>query len=828
MKKSSAKSKSIIRELITIVFLLLMVLTSLLVDCTILHIPNFFILSIKDVENLFFTLFTVQASVSTVSIAIVSIINGIFNEYVLGISITRFIMNLKPRLLKHNRLIVTNLIICILNYFCLSHCLFNVCIALFVVSITITILMIKEIYIVFMGKNFVRKEICEYVYENYNSQILNDLNTELTSAIETGNSLVIQEDFNALKTVFEREAKKSNYKNTEIIEQLSSIVCDAFEKTTHKHNGSKNNQCLLMICDIYKIANTPEEAPLHLSIWDKIVDDFFRGIKDINYEQLREDFAYYTLHNELYKNLRGRDLNQIQNSSLKYYSSWIYSIFSDDNSRLSKSELKRETKAVYEMASVLLYYGSSFQNEAAIKEIMIAELCNLHKVMIDKGDVEGLREHFFHLIRYELNKPEQSTVYVVTLIYLYYLSARESLTEGKAIQENAKKIIEVNHANIEYFYYHLDLINIAKTKLPFIRKLLQNWECMNELEAKWVVMDYVIDDFFIYSVLGKFWQNNIISDMINIIVPESMLPIYERYFSKDDGKSLISSYSEFEKIFNKEKDNSLIADKISLLNDIFNERYKAEIIKEGQMEKISEEQKATFELAIKNKIKEVVDTELKPFAFKNIDSYENVINKENTIIYFSILSNYFFQQNGLEKHVEDNLLTQVITSFLNSIFQCIDYTEIPYDDKHKQQTLIDAVERLSLNPSIAIGNRDDFWGDEEEKDILKKYTQTMKRITYPGGYNYYFILDEKLIEFSLENIRVEFTDLPWENIKRKCKESEDGSIKFNVTNDIYLPFTKSEIEEYITNTEKKVLVYADVKIRLGGEKVGAGIQITSK
>lgn len=171
---------------------------------------------------------------------------------------------------------------------------------------------------------------------------------------------------------------------------------------------------------------------------------------------------------------------------------------------------------------------------------------------------------------------------------------------------------------------------------------------MNELEAKMVIMDYVIDDFFIFSTLDKFWQNNIIYDMISILVPESMFPIYERYFSKDNGEALRNLYSKFEIIFNKEKDSSLISDKVSLLNDIFNERYKAEIIKEGQLERISEEQKLAFEVAVINKIKEVVDTELAPFAFKNIESHKNVINKNNTIVYFSILSNFFFQHNGLE------------------------------------------------------------------------------------------------------------------------------------------------------------------------------------
>ena len=77
----------------------------ILADLGIIFIPDIFTLNIKDTESLFFTLFTVQASVSTVSIAIVSIITGLINEYVLGISVSGFITHLKPKLFKHNRLI---------------------------------------------------------------------------------------------------------------------------------------------------------------------------------------------------------------------------------------------------------------------------------------------------------------------------------------------------------------------------------------------------------------------------------------------------------------------------------------------------------------------------------------------------------------------------------------------------------------------------------------------------------------------------------------------------------------------------------------------------
>lgn len=104
-KKATTKNNNFIFEIIAILCSFCLLVLSFLADLTIIPIPDFFALNIKDVENLFFTLFTVQASVSTVSIAIVSIITGLINEYVLGISISGFITNLKPKLFKHNRLI---------------------------------------------------------------------------------------------------------------------------------------------------------------------------------------------------------------------------------------------------------------------------------------------------------------------------------------------------------------------------------------------------------------------------------------------------------------------------------------------------------------------------------------------------------------------------------------------------------------------------------------------------------------------------------------------------------------------------------------------------
>ena len=102
----------------------------------------------------------------------------------------------------------------------------------------------------------------------------------------------------------------------------------------------------------------------------------------------------------------------------------------------------------------------------------------------------------------------------------------------------------------------------------------------------------------------------------------------------------------------------------------------------------------------------------------------------------------------------------------------------------------------------------------------------MKKIKYPGGYNLYFILDSTLFQISITNIRIKYEDLTWDEITESCKMTDENTVSYNVTNNIFIPFEKSELIKHITNTKKKLLVYADIKYRTKADKIGAGIEIT--
>ena len=280
------KSKRIFYEAIGAVLFIVVVCISFLADTSIITLPYWLSHQFGDAEELLLTLFSVQASISTLGIALVSIITGFTSETIYGISISRYITKIKPIFFTLNKLIILNLLIIMANYIAISFMCFNVSVAFFVASIFITILLAAEVFVIFLGKDAVALEIQHYILGNYSTAVLNDLSKEILKSIETGDSFVTKQDCNILAEILKREANRTNFTASEITDQISNIVSDSFEKLTYLHNSLKSANYLLFICDLYDVANEREDAPLRLQIWPQIDEPFFRALGDLQFEQL--------------------------------------------------------------------------------------------------------------------------------------------------------------------------------------------------------------------------------------------------------------------------------------------------------------------------------------------------------------------------------------------------------------------------------------------------------------------------------------------------------------------------------------------------------------
>lgn len=102
-KKTTVQQRKAI-EIALVLFCVGAILFSWMTDMSFIKIPEELLMKISSIEDFLFTIFSVQASIATVSIAVISIITGFANECYLGVSISEFITTIKPCILTHKRL----------------------------------------------------------------------------------------------------------------------------------------------------------------------------------------------------------------------------------------------------------------------------------------------------------------------------------------------------------------------------------------------------------------------------------------------------------------------------------------------------------------------------------------------------------------------------------------------------------------------------------------------------------------------------------------------------------------------------------------------------
>lgn len=812
------KERKNIFELIILGIAVLIIFASILSDFYVINIPDIFILKFNDKEGLFSTLFGVQATISASSISIIAIATGVISESYYGISITRYITELRSKLFKQKHLIAFSLILMFINYICMAYSLFNTSIALFLTSIIVTLILIKQIYVVFQGKEEMKKEIYNFFLNNYNEDLLNGLNDELNNAIETGNTITINQNFEILNETFRLEVENKDYNKTEIIDKICLIIIDSFIKISKQHNSERSNKCLLFICEIYEIANSKENKILHLSIWDYINMYFFRAVEDITFEQYSDDFVFIRLYKQLIQNLKQIGLEELKLSSLQYYYSNLYKIISTKKNELELHEKQRMIDGIYACLKYSLS-EDSFEDKP-LNYVIVRGICNLHKEFIDNGDYKVINKRFFNSLCYNRDEKYNLLIAILSFIYLYYISLREECVYGTDLQKNANLMAqEIKYDFIDYFF-DIDLISLIKEYKTFIYNLMRNWEYKIIGVVKTVVYESVIIDFFVFTAMYRYFKEDDLLEFINILEPNTTFSLYEKYFGKED--YLEKTIIEFSSFFNITDD--AILNKVPLLKDVLNIKYKQEIIKKGDVDKITDEMKKDLSDKVLNECKSIAQEKFCDLQIKSDTSTCEKFVSEKVICYY--IDSLYFKEDNLHIFIKEELEKNIMDLFFRKIKKYIKTKNFKYSYPRKQVEFIEVIESLKgdINPSIVFGNVGKFY-NESVNDLLMKYMEDMKKISYKKCFKNFIVLDKDLIEVDISNFKVEFDDLDWSYIEKEYCKIEEGVLYYNVTNDIWIPFDKESLEIYINKTRKKMCVYADVTVKIKKDVIGAGMCI---
>lgn len=821
--KFNQKKRRLVGEIIGIISAFAVFIISFMVDISIFNIPEIFVLKIENYEELFFNLFAVQAATASIGIAIIALLSGVNTESVYGICFSKFIANDRPHILKHNVLIIFNLAITFINYFIVSYSLFNLSIAIFFISIIISIILVKETYIIFLGRKALKSQIKTYILDNYKSWGLDDIFSSLNDIQNLKNLSITRENLEIIEEIFDKEiAIASQGKDKNFLNQLEKTTTETLIHILRKNDSELIVIALGHLLKLYEIANN-NKFPVVLNLWDSIIYEYFNAIKELSKTQLDDTGVFGKIHQQIYNNIQFKTIEDkvlpLNGADLRYYSSWVYSAITHSRSGDSFN-LEDVAKRLYDNIVILskIKNGVSENHKLILRD----ELCVFAKTLIDNCDVDTVGKLYFDNCSYGSMEEYEELSLLIVLVYLYYLACRESLVDDER-KTAAQEIIKSNIVTIKNFFSRVNFVKATSNYLDYCRKLMKMWEIMPEKGAKTMVFDRVINDFFILATLEHCWSEDDLMHVLCEISPDSSFSLYSSYFSGENDEYVKELLTNFRRHLLDDEETKKIDGKIDMLRNVLYKKYKKDELAEGIEEEITPELESNFKRCIKETVESILLEH--SHLLDDVDVISDDYKVEKLCVLSMTLPNLIINSETLYNGIYDDIKSAIIISLLRVFSENIILDSISYKERDIQEKFIQLVKVSNINGDTYIGNRDIFW-TEDNKYLLKEFVTNMEKITTSFGYNQMYIIDSSAFCFNVSNITVEFENLSEEEIEGQCRKDEDGKLMYNVTNDIYIPFEKEELKEHLNRIIKKVKINATVAYKTTKNVIGAGIEIS--
>lgn len=789
-----------------------------------------------DDPKIFTTLFTVQATTTALSIAVLTLLTGSMKDSHAGISVTRYIAWLRPVFLKHRFVIVCNVLMTLINYFLVSLKLYNLSVAVFTTCILITVYLIIDIYSVFRGIDSINQEIEDYYLSNYNKLGLKDIETAVFLTPDTVNAKDYLQNIFLLKGIYINKIKngESDYSS------LDSLLARIYKSLLVSNDEAKIESFISMMCDIYQEANAKQEK-ICLRLWDGLSWDYYRSLRIIDLFK-RENFQNVQL---LYFCLYGNQVikeSQIDNQEKKYepincqdLSSYATQVYYGVYTKKSHIENNNTNYKEYLciIRSIIEEIGYRLEDKKLIdyqKNNILKELSLLYRYLIYNGEFDAIQKYVFHYEHYH-NKRKRLAV-LIALIYIYYLKT-EPITPEEILR-NTDEIINQNRANIHHVLLYSDISSQEIIKFySFIQDTMRLWEEWPEDGGgKLIVMDGAIRQFLVFFALSNSWSEQEINNLFAELFQANMYYAYTTYSYRENPK-IENEYKNYLHIFqfytNDEDADS--ADKQSKRQNELQQMesslallYKEDEIQHREEYRITDKTEEKYTQKVLQHIAEF--TKENSFLFE-CDAGKEYANQENIIILRTNILSISPDSAYFDDQIKRYISSSIIISVIKRIRDHISIEKIDESSNTKQQTLIDLICEKNINPDMMIGSRDMFW-NEENRSLLTETFDNLHKISYNGGYYNIYLIDSKRLRVHISDINVEYSVLDDNEIMDRQKTDENGNALYRTLSGVYLPFTKEEYKEYMNSSYKSVYISAKISWEVEDGIIGAGIEINKK
>lgn len=794
--------------------------------------PEILISRVDNLSDFEMVIYQIQATITTLGIALITILSGVSHDTLYGISIAHYILQKRSRVLNHKNIITILIAFILVNYLFISFNMFNSVVASLFVTALLILSMTFDIFTIFKGRKFLESEIGDYIIKNSSDvNILDIVFKDAKTAIDREEMLRFKENMNLiLKLLHESrsfiESEKTLKEKWE--NGLAEIFADAFKKT----RGMNLKMVFSYFESVYKTISNEFYKPEEVALWDKISIEFFIALKVYDVEDIEDLSIFSSIRREVYKcqycRIEDDEIHR-NNHSIDYLFNRIYYVILSNKNKvanLNKSIIVRTLKDYYDC----IYRDIKNSKNKEITPILMNEFRNYTKLLIDNREGKVLEKTLVSQLKiYPRNtmNDELTAHYLTIIIYLFYLAKREVLVEEEQ-KEFAKNIfMKIRQVVSEFLLFTSFQRPLKHTIVDKVRKNLKWWEYIPE-DGKWMIMDSVIDSFLLFHTTYTDKDTVTLKESVEAIIRSNVFGFVSEY-TGNKKVSVAKNYKEFIiDMYNVDNiSDSDIENDLNRFENVLFGIYKDKMMEDGEKESLTTDEILRFKESIQDKI------------FKKVQANFEVFNRHEEGVEYEVGTEEIEITTEIKK--DSHSIQIMIKEFIDVVFNYfvghiikvllknkqIVYEEIYYRDKNALIKLFDLIATYNINVNTLIGYRDWYYGYEKELEFKRLEAESIQ-IKASKLSDIMVCVDSSKIIINSLKCKVEIVDIDFEEYKNSLEKDEEGYYLYNITNDIFLPFEEEELERLISITRKKIRIKFDYQYSFNDDISGVAVIFKSK
>jgi len=816
-----------ISEKIVISMIAFIMLYSLLLDLNFTEfIPSVLKATALDVTSLSTLLFQVQATVATLAIALFAILSGSNGKVIYGVSVAEFILELRPRVLKHKSILIAILFSVCISFLLLTKGAYNSMVSLLLSLIIFITYLLVEIHTIFESPLIIRSEIRQYLLSvELNEKNLHKLLEEINYSIIMRDQRNIEYNIELLQSILKENSSSISVNGKTYLE--NSII-EMYIKRFNYANSGELPTIYHEISTFLRIVKDNSKNLNGLDIWDGIRYDFYLSLSSFDAIDSLDITHLTRIRSLLYNTVEYTDSgDRLNHHDLEYFLPMIFDVLIDNKlqKRIPPSAIDQLVKDHYTILIKELEYNN--YSESVLTNILFIETLEYSKRIIDFMNFQFIKKTLLKsLNNYNFTSGDKilNRFFLVILVYFYHIIKYETSLSKRETEKIYEAFVygKYDISNFLLMYGLETEFDINEANI--ITSILRGWKHSNSTSTGYSNIESATIEFFIYlNTYNIKSTTNLIPIIKNLIKGKEL-----HYFNltSSNRADLSNSYSAFVELFfgeiirSKNDESSTrayynIESDIDRLVEVVESVYLQFEVLNGRNHSLSDNQVEQIEKLYNNKLESIVKNR---FSFlKNNDHLGLQTYSEE--LEFSIKTFTRFLENNITQDLSI-MFEYILLEFMRGLNDngLVSIHKINYRNNNWLTEFFHIMSRSNLSYDSLIGYRDSFHGYELENKF-RQFEQKCNLLKAERVIDT-LCLESKAIDVSINSLSIKFEEYKIDELITNIEVEHDGRYKFEIISGVFVHMTESELREYILNTRAEIKMKMKYTVRTNSETVG--------